>query len=60
MLPNGPALLKNELPVTTKEPQPIAVPIDKDRAPNIEILFFSFIFFIGKFFLILICWHAIH
>ena len=56
ILPKGPALLKKELPVTTKEPQPIAVPTDKPSAPsadtfllfNLSILFnddYNFWFF---------------
>ena len=39
ILPNGPALETKDVPVTTNEPHPIAVPIDKAKAPKIEILF---------------------
>ena len=48
MLPIGPALLIKELPVTTKEPQPIAVPTDKANAPNADIDFKSRLFSISK------------
>ena len=37
ILPKGPALLKKELPVTTNEPHPIAVPTDRPNAPNADI-----------------------
>ena len=43
-LPIGPALLKKELPVTTKEPHPIAVPIDKANAPKADIDLFDLLF----------------
>ena len=48
MLPTGPALETKELPVTTKEPQPIAVPTDKPKAPKVEILLNSCLFSIVK------------
>ena len=44
MLPSGPALETKELPVTTNEPHPIAVPTDRAKAPKMEIdLMFDFV-----------------
>ena len=41
-LPTGPDCFKNELPVKTKEPHPIAVPIDNANAPNTDMFLFLF------------------
>ena len=43
MLPRGPALLKKELPVTTNEPHPIAVPMDRENAPKADIDLLDFV-----------------
>ena len=39
ILPNGPALETKEVPVTTNDHHPIAVPIDKAKAPKTDMLF---------------------